>query len=161
MRPFVPTMIALSIFTVAACSEDATSAREDEAQACRETRAVAADARPATVSFRKDVAPVMAASCSFRSCHGLSGRGLHLSKDPAELYAELLGKSSETRTSARYVVPNDPEASWLLAKLTGELCDPACANGACGARMPKGGDPLPPASIAAIEKWIADGAKND
>lgn len=48
------------------------------------------------------------------------------------------------------VEPGDPDNSYLVQKLEGTAAE--------GARMPLGGDPLDPATIAAIRQWIADGA---
>ena len=155
----IPVCVALG-----ACAEEGPGsggAREDEAQSCHGTAALENATRPAAVSFRKDVAPIFAASCSFSSCHGVKGRGLYFAKDASEMRAALVDKPSSARSTVRLVVANAPQDSWLLSKLTGQLCDPSCANGACGVQMPKGGDPLPDADIAKIEKWIGDGAKDD
>jgi len=47
--------------------------------------------------------------------------------------------------------PNDPDGSYLMAKLRGE-------EGILGARMPIGGAPLSDEELATISDWISGGA---
>ena len=50
------------------------------------------------------------------------------------------------------VTPADPNNSYLIQKLEGS------ANIGTTQRMPFGGPPLDPATIAAIRQWISNGA---
>src|SRR5262249_7196317 len=52
-------------------------------------------------------------------------------------------------TGKAVVVPGKPAESELAARLE---------TGDTGKRMPKGGEPLPPAKIAMVKSWIAAGA---
>jgi hypothetical protein len=100
------------------------------------------DKRP--VSFINEVAPILKESCL--GCHG--------AKNPK-------GKLDMTRyesfrkggTKDDPIVPNKPEDSYIVDVL--KATDKT--------RMPPKdtGDPLPPAKIAIIERWIAEGAKLD
>ena len=84
------------------------------------------------------------------SCHILnSAGGLHLSP-PTEAYANLVGQHAVGVgcTAEVRVVPGNPAASYLIAKLRG-------AAGICGVQMPRGRPPLPEAEINTIEAWIA------
>ena len=154
-------VLVMAVITNACGGGDAAS-DSGELSSCNESAPALEHGAPAQpVSFRNDVAPIFAASCSFVSCHGARARPPYLPRDASQARAELVDRSSKQRASTRWVVPNKPEESWLLAKLTGDLCAPECSGGACGARMPKGGDPLPPEQISVIERWIAQGAKDD
>ena len=87
------------------------------------------------------------------SCHSASGHagGLDLETDA---HAALVGVASTTDPSLTLVVPGDPDASFLVAKLVGDL--PAEQ----GMQMPPTG-PLPSATIDAVRGWIAAGATSE
>jgi len=105
--------------------------------------ALAADAPAASQpsSFYRDVRPVLMANCN--ACHKPD-------KTKAELdmtsYAALLKGGKHGKT----VVPGKPDDSRLIEEITGD--EPT---------MPKEGDPLKAQQVAAITRWIADGAKDD
>ena len=90
-------------------------------------------------------------------CHsGPSGPTLPSGQDltSAEAsYANLVGVPSLEVPSLQRVNPGDADASYLVQKLEGTAAE--------GARMPLDGDPLPPATIAAIRDWITAGAPFD
>ena len=67
----------------------------------------------------------------------------------------------EDHGAGRLVTPGDPDKSFLLHKLDGDLCvfDESCANGSCGAPMPENNPALPEDKRDAIRRWIAQGAK--
>ena len=51
-------------------------------------------------------------------------------------------------------MPGDPDASYLVHKLTGiGMCD--------GSQMPKGNGALPAAEVAKVVSWICAGALDD
>jgi hypothetical protein len=58
---------------------------------------------------------------------------------------------------ARNVVPGDPDASFLMDKITGNLP----ANGHGGAAMPLQVEPITPDELDKLETWITNGAQND
>lgn len=91
------------------------------------------------------------------SCHTDVGRtpsaGLNL-KDGAA-FAALVGRPSARKPGATFVVPGDPDASYLIQKLEGR-------SDIVGGRMPLGGPPyLTDGQLLVLRRWIALGAKND
>lgn len=98
----------------------------------------------ATVSFRKDVAPILLENCL--ACHGAKKAEGGYRVDS---YAELrkAGDSGEVPVAEN---PDDP--SELLRRI-------ACEDEF--ERMPPEGDPISQEQIAVVEKWIAEGAKYD
>jgi cytochrome c553/mono/diheme cytochrome c family protein len=96
-----------------------------------------------TVSFAKDIAPVLAANCM--GCHGAMQPRANLS---LATFERLLRGGD----GGPPVQPGKPAESLLIGKLKGT---------AGGARMPQGRPPLPAATIATVEKWIAEGSKFD
>jgi mono/diheme cytochrome c family protein len=96
-----------------------------------------------TVSFASDIAPVLVKSCV--NCHGATRarNNFNLSTPETLLRGGDRGEP---------VLPGKPADSLLVKKLKGT---------ADGARMPMGASPLDDATLARIEKWIAEGAKFD
>lgn len=100
--------------------------------------------RAPTVSFRRDVLPVLQGSCTFTGCHSGAGtpqRGLRLNS-----YANIIAGGA----NGPVVSPGDGSRSRLALALRGTLADTD--------RMPLGRTPLPEATILAIEAWIDEGA---
>lgn len=98
---------------------------------------------------------VVQLSCFGAPCHDEPGNPLQM-KPLDDLVTKL--KSHTTQDCGPALTPGSPQDSAFLKLL----------KGTCGgtARMPLGkcfddGDPgcVPPEDVAAIEKWIADGAK--
>ncbi|MBL8830100.1 MAG: hypothetical protein JNM18_24190 [Planctomycetaceae bacterium] len=104
----------------------------------------AAAAAPGQVSFVKDVAPILIKNCM--ACHG--------PRDPKGQYQlhthEAFAKSGESGEAA--VKAGKPSESYLFTLI---------ASKDASDRMPKDADPLPPAQIELIRKWIEQGAKFD
>ena len=96
-----------------------------------------------SLSFAEDIYPLLA-RCT--SCHGLEPT---LSEGPTAAYDALVDVESSLEGHT-YVVPGEPDASYLLEKIKAE--DP-------GNRMPRGGEPLPPESVELVEEWIIEGAR--
>jgi mono/diheme cytochrome c family protein len=97
-----------------------------------------------TVSFAREIAPVLAQNCN--GCHGTNR--------PRENFS-LANFSSLMKggDGGAPIVPGNPAASVIIGKLKGT---------AGGQRMPAGGlPPLADAVIAKIETWIEEGAKFD
>jgi len=93
-----------------------------------------------TVSFEKNVAPIIASKCT--GCHSDDPKG-GLALDTFE------GLEKGGR-SGNLVIPGDPESSLLVRR----LIDPDDQQ-----RMPKGKDALTEKEIKAIAAWISEGAK--
>jgi WD40 repeat protein len=110
------------------------------AQADRTAESVA----PSSVSFSKDIAPVLLKKCL--TCHGAekSKGGYRLDT------FELLMKGGDSKTPA--ITPGEPDQSKLFELVTATDEDD---------RMPQKDDPLPADQIALIERWINEGAKFD
>ncbi|MCK6525736.1 hypothetical protein L6R49_30405 [Myxococcota bacterium] len=87
------------------------------------------------------------AGCAFSSCHGSGTGGLTLDGS-AEDHTRLL--SGESVTGVPYVVPGDPDASYLVHKLEG-------GPDIEGELMPPG-TPLDEETINLVRDWIAEGA---
>ena len=95
----------------------------------------------AAVDFQRDVQPILAKHCL--ACHG---------PDEAEAGLSLTGFAgitAELDSGEHAVVPHEPDASELIARVSAE--DEYT-------RMPPEGDPLSPAQIDTLRRWIAAGA---
>jgi mono/diheme cytochrome c family protein len=99
----------------------------------------AADDSP--VDFQRDVAPIFASRCM--DCHGEEAPegGLRLTSRQSIL---IRGDSGEPT-----VVPGEPQQSELLRRVTADEDE----------RMPPEGEPLSPAQIDILRRWIAEGAE--
>lgn len=93
------------------------------------------------ISYSRQIAPVLAMRCS--SCHGEAG-GLG-----TRSYSELMRGGD----LGKVIVPGDPERSLLVHFIDGRRGPEH--------RMPLGGAPLDAEQVAAIRRWIAEGAKED
>ncbi len=93
--------------------------------------------------FDRDVRPVLAAKCF--ACHGpdAEAREAGLRLDTFE------GATTALRSGRRAVVPGDPAASVLLARVSAHDPDD---------RMPPVGEPLTGDEIESIRRWIEAGA---
>ncbi len=96
-----------------------------------------------TVSFARQVAPVLVENCS--GCHGARNPRNNFNMS---MFTGLL-KGGD---SGSPVMPGNGADSLIVQKLKGT---------AGGQRMPAGRDPLPDDTIALIETWIAEGATFD
>jgi len=96
-----------------------------------------------TVSFAKDIAPVLAQNCT--GCHGNNNPRGNLSLNTM---TRLLRGGDRGEP----VLPGKGADSLIVKKLRGT---------ADGARMPMGRSPLDDATIAKVQKWIDEGAKFD
>ncbi|MGC4007278.1 MAG: hypothetical protein QM811_30775 [Pirellulales bacterium] len=96
-----------------------------------------------TVSFAKDVAPILAESCY--DCHG---GGQQLS---GALSFATIGGLLKGGDSGNVLTPGKPADSLLVKKI----------KGTAGDRMPLRKPALSDKQIALFEKWIAEGAKYD
>lgn len=97
---------------------------------------------------------VLQPSCVFSTCHGSGSApagGLSLARDVA--HERLVGRPSSTVSDAILVEPNDPDASYVMEKLT-------LAMPAAGESMPPGA-PLEPERIELVRAWIEAGAPDD
>ncbi len=128
----------------------AANATQDETKPKPESDAKPEEAKPEakaegnTVSFMKDVAPLLVQNCI--ACHNAKKTE---SKYNMITFAGLMkgGQNGEGIN----VVPGDPDGSYLV-----ELIRPDGEP-----RMPYKQDPMSAEKIAVLEKWIKEGAKYD
>lgn len=110
---------------------------------------------PAEPTFEL-VASRVLSTCTTRSCHGGVGRKGDLVLTGDQAYQNLVNvpASNEAAKAAGKlrVVPGQPDASFLMQKLT------APAPGE-GERMPLVGGVLPAEDLALVRAWIEAGAK--
>lgn len=90
-------------------------------------------------------------------CHTNVGRnpaaGLNL-VDGAS-FAALVGRPSVQKPGETFVIPGDPDNSYLVKKLEGTV-------GIVGLRMPRNNGPfLEPGQMLVIRRWIKEGAANN
>ncbi len=111
-------------------------------------------AEPAPPTFTEIHERVLQASCVFATCHkgGPSPAG-DLSLERDEAYASLVDVPSSAAAGRVRVVPGDPDASYVLEKIT--------------ASAPAAGEPMPPDApleadrIELLRAWIEAGAADD
>ena len=144
----------------------------------------------ATRSFRTDVLPIFEQSCSLStSCHGdpsspTTGLGYqpYLGKtssdtnpsDITKIFATVVGVASPVATNLKIIDPGNPENSFLMHKMDGDItcsmlsCAAPTATTAgsamglgCGVSMPMGVDPLGLATRDTVRDWIKQGAMNN
>ena len=84
------------------------------------------------------------------ACHVGAGAPMGLSLDAANSFNMLVGIPSVEVPSLQRVAPGDPDNSYIIQKLEG--------TAAVGDQMPRGGPPLPSATIQVIRQWITQGA---
>src|SRR5437773_4701088 len=107
------------------------------------------------VTFATIQQTILTATCATASCHGTAAAG-GLSLSAGAAYANLVGAPASNPAAQAAgklrVVPGDPDASFLIAKLVGQLTP------AEGSPMPLVGAPLTPAQLDMLRRWIAGGA---
>jgi len=110
-----------------------------------------AGATEATLSSLQ--ASIFTPSCAKARCHLGSRPSAGLNLEAANTHAQLVGVASQQNSGATRVVAGDPAKSLLVQVLKGNVGNVE--------RMPDGAAALSADQIAAVEAWIAAGAKND
>ena len=103
------------------------------------TLVAAGAARP--VSFQRDVVPILKRSCT--GCH-------HPGKLKGELDLTTYAAFAKGGKHGASFAAGDPKSSRVLEEVSG--AEPS---------MPKEGDPLSAVEVGLLERWIAEGAKDD
>jgi hypothetical protein len=118
---------------------------------------------PFTVSFSADVMPIFAARCA--QCHDDPNESIYYGSDAAVVYAKHLDGTPKQAPHLKFVAPNDPVVSYMLAKV--EYDDPGgtcslvqCSEPGCDLFAPPN-DPLPEDELAILRSWVMTGAAND
>ena len=96
----------------------------------------------AAVDFNREVRPILNSRCV--QCHG----GVRQQGELSLLFRDDAMRPA--KSGKRAIVPGDPGASELVARVT---------NGDPHDRMPKGRAPLTSTEIATLKRWIAQGAQ--
>lgn len=175
--------LVLGLLGAAGCSGDdtsgsssgATSSSGGSTSGCFDYTTY--DGSAPVVSFATDVLPIFQQSCSLStSCHGseagTGGRpylGTKMGMTPTAeqiqtIFDQNVGAPSTEESGMAIIEPGDPEHSFLLYKMDGELeCAllECVAKNSCGTVMPLGSDPISQDKRDTVRRWIAQGAKND
>jgi hypothetical protein len=117
-----------------------------------DTRTIVVEGGGAT--FTQVQSQIFTASCALSGCHTGSSpaQGMNLSEGSA--YSNIVNVPSNEQPTLDRIEPNDPAASYLYLKVTG---DPSIV----GEQMPFGGPPLSQTLIDLLRNWIERGAPND
>ncbi len=100
----------------------------------------AAFSRPQKIEFKRDIEPIFAAACL--QCHGAK-------KAAGQLRLDSKQAAMKGGITGPIITPGKANVSRLLARILGEGGEP---------QMPLGGEPLKPAQIELIKRWIDEGA---
>jgi mono/diheme cytochrome c family protein len=88
------------------------------------------------------------------SCHSANGRtpsaGLNLDGGP-EVYDRIVGVAARLRAGETYIIPGNPDASYMVRKVEG-------GPNINGGRMPLNGPFLSAGQITILRRWIELGA---
>lgn len=161
----------LAVVALAACGTPPPEWGPDAGACVAYASAPGFDLTTPAMSFETNVMPVLTASCSSASCHGVAdgaqgglflGAELQHGADAAKVYKNLVGPMAGELGSMPYVTPGDPAKSFIMHKLDGDQCMLAeqCANRTCNDTMPRDGQ-LPVETRDILRRWIAQGAQNN
>ena len=117
---------------------------------------------PETAS-RADVEAILGRSCAVGGCHASApgAGGLALPQANAAWVDSVVGVKSQENPSMDLVTPGDPERSWLVYKIFGDLCRFTCDTKlGCGGQMPFG-QQLAEQERGVILAWIRHGASTN
>jgi hypothetical protein len=152
--------LVVLLWLVAACK-----AEERQTRRARPPVKAEPSERPRVPSFENDIQPVFTLNCSARGCHGdLPTDKVQLDLRPDNAYDALVGQPAKGRPNAVRVVPRDPDASFLVAKMLGHL---AASEGKAMPIDPETGEIFamtPPAAEFVellLRPWIEAGAPRD
>jgi hypothetical protein len=110
------------------------------------------DAAPATLSEIQE--DIFSPTCAFSSCHDSAAPEANLDLSDGASYGELVNVESTYWPGHILVVPGDPDASYLLAKVGGP-------GDIQGDYMPLGSEGVTDERKKAIRDWIEDGAQDN
>jgi len=104
------------------------------------------------LSLATEIQPIFTASCATSMCHKGAGASAGLNLEQGQAHANLVGVPSQQDASKQRVKAGDAANSYLIIKIEGRQT--------VGNRMPPS-RALSSDQIAAIKKWIDQGAKNN
>ncbi len=109
-----------------------------------------------TSTFEQLQRQVFTPTCAIPTCHNVAQAEHQLSLSPGEAYANLVGVPPANSVAAGAgflrVAPGNPDNSFILKKLRGDLVDGE------GERMPRDLKPLHHLHVQLLEEWILAGA---
>ena len=126
----------------------------------------ASNTDPDVVSYRRDVQPIWDRWCN--RCHNFHTPHLTAAESAHDLTTQSWFKCRQGSEHAPFIVPGDPDASFLVYKLTGEHAEVFWEGEACNRLMPadvSGRDvpliQLDPEAVDLVRRWIEAGARFD
>jgi len=183
MHRFLAGVAAVACLSTAACTSNNPSTTDggttDAGEDVCEPYEPDADLTTPTVSFNKDVVPIMNFSCGIAgaTCHGtpsvVAQQRPYLGDfdggtDASQVISGIVGVKSQEDPSMNIVTASDPAHSFLMHKVDWDECTLAaqCASTTtqytnCGQGMPYSSDQLDQPTRDTIRRWIAQGAKNN
>ncbi len=132
----------LSLAPLAALAASGCGGGEKPAQA------PAASTKPAS-AFTELEELVFVPRCALPGCHEGESPSGGMNLGAGQAYRSLVGVPAQRRPERLRVKPGDPEASYLVQRLTGVDTPP----------MPLGAEPLKPELLEKVRRWIREGAK--
>jgi hypothetical protein len=125
-----------------AAAKDAMAAPGDTTPA-----ATTAPAGDGTLSFKRDIAPILVANCI--GCHSGTGRGMTVGKYDQSTFEKLMAGGK----SGKDIIAGDPDSSHLVLRVKGEETP----------KMPPGGGQrgFSDEAAAKLETWVKQGARLD
>jgi len=120
-------------------------------------------AREPETASRTDVQEILGRSCAVGGCHASApgAGGLALPQASAAWVDSVVGVRSQENPSMDLVAPGDPARSWLVYKISGDLCRFTCdPKVGCGGQMPFG-QQLSEEERGIILAWVRDGASTN
>ncbi len=109
---------------------------------------------PALATFSSLQTDFLTPTCARGGCHSAASSAGGLGLEGAAAYGNLVNAPAQQQPGLNRVTPNDPENSYLMKKLRGDL-------DISGSRMPQGGPFLTEEQIGRFASWIDNGAPND
>ena len=157
------------VCALTACTSSSSSS-SGSSGGCKAYDPGAIDLQNPKVSFKKDVvAGVFNGSCGFSSCHGSATSpqgGLFLGtqsaqgSDSSTVQKKIVGVPSQELPEMPFITANDPQKSYLMHKMDGDICQFQCPGG-CFDTMPQGSDLLTTDRRDVVRRWIAQGAQDN
>lgn len=90
-------------------------------------------------------------NCALSGCHAGGSPQLGLDLSAGQAFSNIVNVASTEQPSLLRVAPGDPENSYLLQKIRGDMS-------ISGAQMPLGRAALSAANIELVRQWIDEGA---
>lgn len=109
---------------------------------------------PALTTFSSLQNDFFTPTCARGGCHSTASSAGGLSLEAGVAYGNLVNAPSQQLPQFNRVTPNDPDNSYLIKKLRGDL-------DISGSRMPQGGPFLTDEQIGRFVSWIDDGAPDN